>query len=142
VTAPDSHAVQSDDLSEEPYRGQLGELIALLQDSGHDFVDLTPGEDVDWDEVRVVPLFVDGFLVIVRGIAPVPTLVTFEPDPTEQFLDYAPVHVVGRRATVSIQLETEWTIQTPLEQLPSGPKGTVLIGATKREYIPPQDGGQ
>jgi hypothetical protein len=51
---------------------------------------------------------VEGFLVIVRGTAPVPTLVTFEPDATEQHGDYAPVHIVGRRAAVTIEREKRW----------------------------------
>jgi hypothetical protein len=120
------------------YHGQLSRLIELLGESGLDFVDQPPGEDIDWDEVRIVPLFAGGFLVIVRGVAPVPTIVTFEPGPEEP-LDYAPVHVVGRRAALSVQVETPWEIQTPLERLPHGKVGTVLVGATKREFIPPQD---
>lgn len=131
--------VVSDDVSEEPYHGQLGTLIDLLREGGADFVPQTAGEDIDWDTVSVIPLFVEGFLVIVQGIASVPTLVSFEPDPTEQYVDYAPVHVVGRKAAITIEVETPWQIQAPLESLPSGPKGTVLIGATKRHYIPPRD---
>jgi hypothetical protein len=55
-----SHEVLSDDLSEEPYHGQLGRLIDLLNKAGIDYVDQASGKDADWDEVKVVPLFVWG----------------------------------------------------------------------------------
>lgn len=102
------------------------------------FTEPDAGVDIDWDEVLVVPQFAGGFVVIVRGIASAPTSVSLEPGPEEPS-DYAPVHVVGRRASVVIQVESPWEVQCPLDQLPSGRVGTVLIGATKRHHIPPVD---
>jgi hypothetical protein len=131
--------VLSDNASEEPYNSQLTTLIDLLQEGPAEFVPTPDGEKVDWDEVLVVPEFAGGFRVIVRGVAPVPTLVSFEPDPTEQDVDYRPIYIVGRRAAITLQVKTPWEITAPLDSLPSGRKGIVLVGATQRHYIPPQD---
>ena len=129
--------VQSDDLSDEPYRSELRKLIALLRRTGDDFGDQPPGEPIDWDEVSVIPLFVDGFLVIVSGFAPDPMIVTFEPDAASSDVDYVPVRMTGRRALVGGDAGSPWRTHTPLDRLPHGRKGTVLVGAGQLHHIPP-----
>lgn len=132
------NTVVSDDLSDQPYRNQLDQLIGLLLDSGVGFLEHAAGFDVDWDEVLVVPQTVSGFLVILRGETPLPTFISLEPEDTQQFLDYAPVHVVGRTPDLGPDVVTPWEKQIPLDRLPAGAKGTVLIGATKKEFIAAQ----
>lgn len=129
------NTVLSDDSSDEPYLGQLATMIRLLRDSGVDFLEHSSGFDIDWDELRVLPQTVGGFVVVLRGVTPLPTFVSLEPEDTEQLVDYQPVHVVGRRPESSANVETPWEKLVPLDRLPAGEKGTLLIGATKREYI-------
>jgi hypothetical protein len=54
-------------------------------------------------------------------------------------VDYAGVEVQGKVGDVSSKVETPWKVEADSEKLPHGKKGIVLIGATMREYFPPQD---
>jgi hypothetical protein len=96
-------------------------------------------ERLDWDEAELHPGTVEGFVLVVRGVAPVPMDVRLNPLPIGIVPnDYRGIEVLGHAAEVGPQIETPWTAELDTSGL-AGPKGIVLVGATKREYFPPKD---
>jgi hypothetical protein len=96
-------------------------------------------ERLDWDDAVTHPKTVEGFVLVVRGVASVPTNVRLHPLPIGIVPeDYRGIEVLGRRAEIGPEVETPWTAEMDLEGL-AGRKGVVLIGATKRQFFPPKD---
>jgi hypothetical protein len=97
-------------------------------------------ERIDWNEATGHPKTAGGFRLVVRGIAPVPTEVRLDPQPTGIApVDYHGVEVQGKADDPNLQVETPWTIEADTEKLPHGRIGIVLIGATMSKYFPPQE---
>ena len=96
---------------------------------------------LDWDEAEMHAKTAGGFILVIRGVAPVPMEVELEPRPVGTAPDeYRGIAVVGTpRDDVVPQVETPWGIQVDPAELPKGTRGFVLVGATKREYFPPQE---
>ena len=97
-------------------------------------------ERLDWDTAEEHPEVAGGFILVVRGVAPVPTKVKLHPLPIGIAPeDYQGVEVCGEPEDPTIEVETPWTVEEDTSKLPRGRVGYVLIGATKRAYFPPRE---
>ena len=97
------------------------------------------GERLDWEEAEMHPKTVAGFVLVVRGVAPVPMTVSLRPMPIGIVPDdYRGVEVLGVRDEAAAQVQTPWSAQIDTDGV-GGRVGIVLIGMQKREYFPPKD---
>jgi hypothetical protein len=99
---------------------------------------------LDWDEAEERSMVAGGSRLTVRGTAPVPMAVRLEPgpipiNPDDANRDYRSVLVIGRPSAIDPQVETPWDVSADTANLPRGDRGFVLIGATMREFFPPQE---
>jgi hypothetical protein len=98
------------------------------------------GDRIDWDEVEMRPMVAGGFLLVLRGVALVPTTVCLRPAPIGTVKDdYRGIEVLGTVKEFVPQVETPWTLEQPDIDRYSGRVGFELVGATKREFIPPKE---
>jgi hypothetical protein len=98
------------------------------------------GDRVDWDEVEMRPMVAGGFLLVLRGVARVPTTVCLRPSPIGIVEDdYRAIEVLGTVNEFGPEVETPWTLEEPNIAQYSGRVGFELVGATKREFIPPKE---
>jgi hypothetical protein len=85
------------------------------------------------------PMTAGGFVLAVKGVAPVPTDVCFHPLPIGIVAeDYNGIEVLGTPKDPTTEVETPWQVDLPEPERHNGKIGIVLIGATRREYIPPK----
>jgi hypothetical protein len=98
------------------------------------------GERIDWDGASMRPMAAGGFVLTVKGEAPVPTAVCLNPRPIGIVPeDYNGIEVLGTPKDPASDVLTPWEVDLPNAERQNGRVGIVLIGATKREYFPPQD---
>ena len=97
------------------------------------------GERIDWDEASMRPMTPSGFVLVAKGVAPVPTDVCFRVLPIGIVAeDYNGIEVLGTPKDPTTDVETPWQVDLPDAERYHGKVGIVLIGATKREYFPPK----
>lgn len=95
-------------------------------------------ERLDWTEAEMHPQTASGFMLVVRGVAPVPMEVWLRPVPIGIVPDedgYRGVEVLGKRAEITTEVETPWSAQIGTDDVGDRIE---LIGATKREFFPPK----
>ena len=98
------------------------------------------GELLDWTSAKLHGQYVDGARLVVEGKAPVPMRVKLDPLPIGIApVDYQGVELRGFRGEVGPEVETPFRLDVDTKEIPHGQVGFVLIGATRREYFPPQD---
>jgi hypothetical protein len=99
-----------------------------------------PEQLLDWEDARLQPKFVKGFVLVVKGTASYPMKkVWLRPTPVGIAPEeYRGVEVVGIPDDVAVEVLFPWTAEIDADGL-SGEKGFVLIGETTREYFPPKE---
>jgi hypothetical protein len=73
--------------------------------------------------------------LIVGGTLRYPMEVELEPRATDGQPEYQPIEVVGYREEAVIEVETPFSVQRSLKDLPMGSKGLEVIGATRSEKL-------
>ena len=140
------HAVIWDRSADDKYRAELDRVVELLQSTGADFIDWRfEGEPLDWDDTSVaIPFNPDGpYMLSVSGTATHPVTVRLAPEAVDETENYRPVHVLGQPASDPAKdTPSPWEITTSFDWIANERGWFVLIGATKREYFPPQDVAQ
>ena len=98
------------------------------------------GDRIDWDEAIMRPMVAGEFVLVLTGVAPVPTSVCLRPSPIGFVEDeYRQIEVLGTMNSIEPQVETQWTVEEPNIAEYCGRVGILLVGATKRDFIPPKD---
>jgi hypothetical protein len=138
VTACSSYLVQRVSLATVP--GRVVRYGTPTSKGGYVTVETGAKEErLDWDEAQMHPKTVSGFILVIRGRAPVPMTVRLRALPIGVApVDYQGVEVLGiPQGDVTPQVETPWGLQVDPGDLPTGRKGFVLVA--KRAYFPPRE---
>ena len=97
-------------------------------------------ELVDWERTHISIGFAGGYVLSVSGTTPIPMQVRLEPMISIPEPEWWQIEVVGYyRASGGSDVEPPFTARLGYDSLPPGCKGIELIGATRREKLPPEE---